>query len=304
MPRAARIKNSDSIFHIMIRSISEISLYKEDEDKDKYLKLIKKYQGVFGFKVYGYCLMTNHGHLIIDVNGSDISKIMHGINQCYAQYFNKKYERCGHVFQDRFKSKVVYNNKYLITLSAYIHNNPLDIEEYKQCVENYKYSTLGIYLGIRNDNLEIVDDDFVMQLLNENVENARERYIKLVYKCDDKAIKADTEFTNEKSEYRSERSILIRDHDPDKIIDFVIKYTGIEKRKVHFKNNRMATESKALCVLLMRYFCNFTYKDICKVIGNLTLSRVSKLCAIGVEIIYNDEKYCNIIEDFLKSSVA
>ena len=304
MPRCARIKPENAIFHIMIKSISEVPFFKNNSDKNMYIDFMKHYKKIYNFKIYAYCFMSNHAHFIIDANGADISKVMHSINFRFAINFNKKYDRQGHLFQDRFKSKIVKNEKYFICLSAYIHNNPLDIEEYKQCVENYKYSTLGIYLGIRNDNLEIVDDDFVMQLLNENVENARERYIKLVYKCDDKAIKADTEFTNEKSEYRSERSILIRDHDPDKIIDFVIKYTGIEKRKVHFKNNRMATESKALCVLLMRYFCNFTYKDICKVIGNLTLSRVSKLCAIGVEIIYNDEKYCNIIEDFLKSSVA
>lgn len=304
MPRTARIKNNNCIFHIMVRSISEISLYREDEDKDKYLSLIKKYKNIFGFKLYGYCLMDNHGHLIIDVNGADISKIMHCINQCYAQYFNKKYKRRGHVFQDRFRSKIVKDNRYLITLSAYIHNNPLDIKEYGKCPENYKYSTLGIYLGIKSDIFGIVEEDFIMQMFDENVKKAREKYIKLVYKCDEKFIKSDIEFKNEKSEYRSERVVLVRDHSPEKVIDFVTEYTGIEKRKVHFKNLREATESRALCVLLMRYYCNYTYKDICKVIGNVTLSTVSKLCSIAIGTIYGSKKYSNMIDNFLESQGA
>ncbi|KAJ51961.1 REP element-mobilizing transposase RayT [Clostridium tetanomorphum] len=304
MPRCARVKNNNSIFHIMIRSISEISLYKEDEDKNKYLSLIKKYKNVFGFKLYGYCLMNNHGHLIIDVNGSDISKIMHCINQCYAQYFNKKYKRRGHVFQDRFKSKIVNNNKYLVTLSAYIHNNPIDIKKYEKCPENYKYSTLGIYLGIRSDKLRIVEEDFIMQLFGSNVVKAREMYVKLVYTCNDKYIKENIRFKNEKSEYRSERVISVKNYNPEDIIDFVIKYTGIEKRKIYFKNLREATESRALCVLLMRHFCNFYYKDICKTIGNITLSRISKLCSIGINTICSKRKYNNIIEDFLSSQTV
>jgi REP element-mobilizing transposase RayT len=104
----------------MVRSISDVPLFRDDNDKDKYLLFIQKYQKKLGFKVYAYCLMTTHGHLIIDANGADISKVMHGINQCYAQYFNFRHKRHGHVFQDRFKSKVVDSEEYLFTLSAYI----------------------------------------------------------------------------------------------------------------------------------------------------------------------------------------
>ena len=57
--------------------------------------------------------MNNHLHLIIDANGCDISKIMHCINFSYAMYFNKKHERYGHIFRDRFKSIIVANDRYL-----------------------------------------------------------------------------------------------------------------------------------------------------------------------------------------------
>ncbi|EYE87421.1 hypothetical protein Q428_13335, partial [Fervidicella metallireducens AeB] len=107
MPRLARQKKEDAIFHVMARSISEVDLFKDDEDKLNYLALVKKYQKTYEFRVYGYCLMDNHLHLIIDANGADISRIMHSINFSYAQYFNHRHKRHGHLFQDRFKSKMV-----------------------------------------------------------------------------------------------------------------------------------------------------------------------------------------------------
>ncbi|WDC83583.1 transposase [Caloramator sp. mosi_1] len=58
--------------------------------------------------------MDNHAHFIIDANGADISKIMHFINYKYAMWFNKRYSRHGHLFQDRFKSKIVKDERYLL----------------------------------------------------------------------------------------------------------------------------------------------------------------------------------------------
>jgi putative transposase len=304
MPRAARIKSFDSIFHIMVKSISDVPLYREDEDKDKYLSLIKRYQDTFGYKVYAYCLMTTHGHLIIDANGADISKIMHGINQCYAQYFNRKYKRHGHVFQDRFKSKIIHDERYLINLSAYIHNNPVDIEEYSTCIERYEYSTLGVYLGIRSDKFKVIDEAFVMQLFSNNLETAKKKYLEFVYKCSNEAVIENIEFKDEKTEYRSCRTILARDYTPEDIIDFVAGYTGIEKDKIHAKYRKSFTQSKALCVFFMRCFCNFSHRDICNVIGNLTQARISKLCSIGLDTIYSEDKYKGIIEMFLNKKIA
>ena len=124
MARKARLKADDAIFHIMCKSISEVNLFRDDQDKEKYIYLLKKYKKLYNVKIYGYCLMDNHAHLLVDSNGADISKVMHGINFSYAMYFNKKYKREGHLFKDRFMSKIVDNDRYLKTVSLYIHNNP------------------------------------------------------------------------------------------------------------------------------------------------------------------------------------
>lgn len=304
MPRTARVKSCTAIFHIMVRSISDIKLFKEDDDKNKYLGLIKRYQEQFGFKVYAYCLMTNHGHFIIDANGADISKIMHCINQCYAQYFNNKYDRRGHVFQDRFKSKVVYDERYLIVLSAYIHNNAADIAECRDAIEKYKYSTLGVYLGVREDIFNIIDEAFIMQLFSSNRTKARERYLELVNRCDEKVIKDNVEFKDEKSEYKSERTIVSRNCCPDELMEYISAYVGIEKERIRIKYGRDSSASKALYIVLLRCYCNYTHRDICKLIGDITEAQISKLCNKGLNIITGEEKYKDIIKNFIKWKAA
>jgi len=237
-------------------------------------------------------------------NGADISKFMHGINQSYAQYFNNRYDRHGHVFQDRFKSKVVGDNDYLFTVSAYIHNNPTDIEGYENCPEEYKYSTFSVYLGLKEDVYGIVNEEFIMSFLNQNVKKAREKYYKFVMKCDDEYMKMQHEFKNEKGEYRSERSVLVRDFKAEEVMDFIEKYTDVDEKMLKWKYKRKAKESRALCVFLIRYYCNFTYKEICGLIGRLTLSRVSELSNIGLQLIESNELYKNILEDFIKEKAV
>ena len=304
MPRTRRIKDFSFIYHVMVKSISDTTLFKNNHDKDKYLLLLKKCQEKLGFKLYGYCLMDNHAHMMIDANGADISKIMHYINQCYAQYYNIKHKREGHLFKDRFKSKVVDNENYLFTLSAYIHKNPKDIEKYKLHPENYNYSSLGIYLGLRKDTLEIIDQDFVMSFFGTNVIEARHRYYNFVLACDDDMLKNHFEFEDEKSEYRSERTILKRCYTPEDVIDFVSVYTNISKDAFKTKYSKRALTYRAICIFLMRYYCDFTYKDICNIIGNLSLSRVSKLSDLGLELIKTDQLYMNIHQDFLKYKLS
>ncbi|RXI47019.1 transposase [Clostridium tetani] len=302
LPRMRRQKSENAIYHIMIRSITEVPLFKKHEDKIRYLNKMREYQKIYKFKVYAYCLMSNHGHFIIDSNGADISKIMHGLNFSYAVSFNRIYKRNGHLFQDRFKSKIVDTRRYLIMLSAYIHNNPLDIRGYENCPEKYKYSSLKVYLGLEKDDTGILDEGFIMQFFSNNVEEARENYAKLVYICNDEKMKSELEFKDEKTEYRSERKVIARNFDPQDIIKFISKETGINEIMFYARNNKNSRKMKALASLLMRSLCNYTCRDICKVFGNVTQSTVSRLCYIGVELISTEDKYKNLINKFISEN--
>lgn len=302
MPRTARIKPMNAIFHIMIRSISEVDLFKKDVDKEEYLSTIKRYKDIYGFQVYGYCLMTNHGHIIINTNGADISKVMHSINFTYSIKFNKRYERRGHLYQGRFTSKVVNTEGYLLTLSAYVHNNPRAIKGYENCPEKYKYSSLSIYLGLNKDDFEIVDEDFVLKLFGEDVLSARRNYYIKIFRSTKQDLLEEIEFTSEKTKYVSESKVLVRDVKPEEIISYVSERLGVDKSFVYMKYSRVSTMARALAMLLMRGICNFSCKKISQTFGNITQSRISKLCSIARESISSDGKYKDFIENFIAAS--
>jgi putative transposase len=299
MSRKARFKPEHAIFHIICKSITEVTLFKDNEDKEKYLSLVKKYKTLYKVNIYGYCLMDNHTHLLVDSNGADISKVMHGINFCYATYYNKKHKREGHLFKNRFKSKVVHNERYLKTVSLYIHNNPTAILGFKDCPEKYAFSSLGIYIGKSKDHFGIVDYELVMSLFGENLGKARKAYCNLVFKSDKEKLKKELEVKDEKTEFASVQEMLVRDFKSKEIITFIAKRMNVPKVHLHMKYSRKLVSARALTVVLMRSLCNFKSSEICDVLGNITRSRVSKLSTIGIELIGSDERYENIIEDFI-----
>ena len=289
MARLARVKSGTSMYHIMVHSISEFDLFRDDADKIKYLALVKKYQYKYGFAVYAYCLMDNHGHFIIDCLGADISKIMQVINFCYAQYYNRKYNRRGPVFQDRFKSKVIDNERYLINLSAYIHNNPKDIKGYSDNLISYPFSSLKEYINETN-TFNILNTHVLRGMAGLYKSKNRDKYLELVHESNSEEYGEDVEFTNTETEYRSERIIIVRDDKPEDIISYVANYLGQNKHGIHIKYNLHYTKFRALSCFLMSCFSDMTQKEICKVIGNITQSRVSKLSSMGMEIAMKEKQ--------------
>lgn len=160
MPRIARLKHDYAVYHIMVRGNNKEEIFFNDDDRVRYLETLKRYQEKFQFHIYAYCLMTNHIHLAIYCNGQDISKIMHGINLSYTQYINRTYGRCGHLLQDRFRSKIIDSDNYIIRATSYIHYNPVKAGMCQKPSE-YKWSSYNIYFG-QKDKFDIVNTNLVM----------------------------------------------------------------------------------------------------------------------------------------------
>lgn len=297
MPRVARVKSKFAIYHIMLKGVGGLYLFEKDKEKSKYLELIKKYQIKYGFKLYAYCIMDNHAHLLIYSNGADISKFMHGINQSFAQYFNKTYNRTGHVFADRFKSKIATSEKYLLVLSAYIHKNPKDIKKWGKKYHKYPYSSLGILLQINEDAYDILDKEFLLQQFGKTLGESYKNYLDFLRDIDiSKEEIREIIFEKQKSEYRSNKDESIKVYSPDVVIDYVCSYLLVSRSIITVKNSRKCTKARALAILLIRRFCNCNIKDICRILGDITQSRVSKLSSVGVDYIINEN--INLFNDF------
>ena len=134
MPRQAREKSGTGIYHVMLRGINHQDIFEDRGDYWKFLKLLRMQahpEDKQGHPlpphciVYAYCLMTNHVHLLLRELDEGLMPPIKSISIAYAQYFNLKYERSGHLFQDRFKSEPVNDMGYFVTLLRYIHQNPV-----------------------------------------------------------------------------------------------------------------------------------------------------------------------------------
>ena len=125
MPRAARKKSETGVYHVMLRGIDRQVIFLDDEDCEKYLQCITDCQQISGFKLHAYCLMGNHLHLLIQEGKEPLEQIFKRIGVRHVYWFNWKYKRSGHLFQDRFKSEPVQDDAYFLTVLRYIYQNPV-----------------------------------------------------------------------------------------------------------------------------------------------------------------------------------
>ena len=124
---------------------------------------------LFEVIVYGYCLMDNHFHLLVQTLNPNISQFMQRLQGGYANWFRTKYGQVGPLFQGRYKSVLVEDESYLVTLSAYIHLNPVRAKMVENALE-YKWSSCAVYL--ENAGSELVDSKPVLSYAG-GVENYR-----------------------------------------------------------------------------------------------------------------------------------
>ena len=147
MPRLPRIHIEEGLYFITARGDHGGELFKDDADGSQYLELLAKYKEQFQFKLYAYVLMPTYVHLLIELpKETTISQIMHAINSTYTKYFNGRYERKGHLFQERFKAVVVEKASYLRELTVYIHMAPV-MANLSKDPETYRWTSYKAYVG-------------------------------------------------------------------------------------------------------------------------------------------------------------
>lgn len=143
MPRQARQRSVTDVYHVIQRGINHSLIFLEDADRLMLIKLLRL-QACETFKVYCYCLMDNHLHLI--VKSDRLSFHIHRIFTIYASWFNQKYEREGYLFQDRFKSEAIEEEGYLLRCFRYILQNPLKAGLCCKASE-YRWSSYSAYFN-------------------------------------------------------------------------------------------------------------------------------------------------------------
>jgi putative transposase len=163
MPRRARQLSSTGIYHIMLRGINQQQILEDKEDNEKFLEILRECKIISGYKLYAYCLMGNHLHLIIKVEEESLEQIFKRVCGRYVYWYNAKYRRVGHLFQDRFKSEPIEDEGYFLSVLRYIHQNPVKAGIVSN-VGEYPYSSYSCYMKPKNNSL--VDVDFVLDMMS------------------------------------------------------------------------------------------------------------------------------------------
>ena len=146
----------------MLRGINRQRIFEDDEDKNRFLEILKKTKEKDGFDLIAWCLMPNHVHLLIREHEVKLGTIFRRIGASYVYWYNGKYERTGHLFQDRFKSEPVEDDVYFLTVIRYIHRNPVKAGLCER-PEDYPYSSLKKYF--EKDGLH--DSGMVREMMDE-----------------------------------------------------------------------------------------------------------------------------------------
>ncbi len=173
MPRSARERSRTGIYHVMLRGINRQTIFEDKEDAEKFLYTLEDAKKTSGFELYAYCLMTNHIHLLVKENQEDFGQSMKRIGAKYVYWYNVKYERTGHLFQDRFKSEVVENEEYLLSALRYIHQNPVTAGMVKDPAQ-YPWSSYSSYINTNR----LIDAEFVLNHFQMDTEMAKDAFVK------------------------------------------------------------------------------------------------------------------------------
>ena len=146
MARKQRKWYENACYHVMGRGNRRASIFKSDEDHIVFFMQMAKIKEKHPFDLHACCLMTNHFHLEITTNTEPIWKIMKPLMQNYAMWFNQKYGYVGHVFDSRYTSCLIENDRYFLEVSRYIHLNPVKAQMVKDPLA-YEYSSYGLFVG-------------------------------------------------------------------------------------------------------------------------------------------------------------
>jgi putative transposase len=154
MPRKKHEWYIGAKLHVIARGNHRNDIFRDESDYELYLYYIKEAMEYYENKYYiiTYVLMTNHMHLVIETTDLDISHFIKRVHSRYAWNFNKKYKYIGHLFQDRYRSELIEDDKYMLEVSRYVHLNPVRANMVEK-PEDYQWSSYRMYIGEKEEKL-------------------------------------------------------------------------------------------------------------------------------------------------------
>jgi REP-associated tyrosine transposase len=235
MPRPPRLEFPGALYHVTARGNERRALYRDDADREEYLARLAHYRRKFGFRLLSYCLMRNHVHLAIRAGPTPLSRVMAGLHSSYAEWFNRRHARVGHLFQGRYTAFLVQEQRYLHALVRYIHRNPVEARIVPRA-QDYKWSSDRFFRKGRGPAWLDVDD--LLALLADSRALAVRGYAALVDGAGSEpvyeraqprgqAVVGDSHFAAERLREADGDPVPLRGIDVDDILAAVARDSGV-----------------------------------------------------------------------------
>ncbi|MBN1141317.1 MAG: transposase [Deltaproteobacteria bacterium] len=175
MPRAARLDLPGLLQHVIVRGVERCDIFRDDADRHRFLRSFSRLLVKTGTECLAWSLMTNHFHLLLRPRHR-LAPFMRRLLTGYAIYFNLRHQRCGHLFQNRYKSLACEEDAYLLELVRYIHLNPLraGLVADLAALDHYPWSGHAVIMGRRS--LEGQALAAILSLFAKGKTEARQRY--------------------------------------------------------------------------------------------------------------------------------
>ncbi|HSW35559.1 MAG TPA: transposase [Candidatus Limnocylindrales bacterium] len=221
-----RIEYQGAFYHVTQRGNNRENIFRREADKSRYLSSLVELKKKYDFKLFGYVLMDNHYHLLLQAGQDPLHKIIFRQNMQYSRYFNKTHNRSGHLYGDRYKAALIQDEHYLFAVLCYIHWNPVKAGISRD-VTQYQWSSDACY---RRNLYGTVDIDFILNILSADRKSAIFEYARLMLaeediKYDSLKIIGDQDF--EESLKKDETSAGQEKSETRKSLDEILEGTGV-----------------------------------------------------------------------------
>jgi putative transposase len=334
MSRPLRIEYPGALYHVVNRGNQRQDVFKSQRDCETFLKKLEHFAELFEVKVYCYCLMTNHFHLLLKTREANLGRFMQSFLTSFTVTVNRRNKKSGHIFQGRYKAHLVENRKYLSVLSRYIHLNPVRVKNYKNAslsekksiIQNYSWSSYTAHIGLEK-SLKFLDinpvlsswgkrkedrmksyREYVEDGLYKDIENPFELAIRQqVIGSESFAEKVTREkiLNTEIKDKREQRALVHfqKSMSPEKVISCVAGYFEVSEKEILSRKGGQRVSRKLAMYLCCNYCTSHTtLTEIGKLFG-VTLSGLTRTRDRVTQLLAKDKgikKY--IIE--IKKSIA
>jgi len=187
MARVQRIEYEGAVYHVTARGNDRRPIFRDDADRERFLRVLGESVEQFEVRLYLFCLMANHIHLVVETPRANLSQFMHRIETAYTVYFNRRHSRSGHVMQGRYGARLVEREAYMLRLSRYVHLNPVFTAAAKKrppaeriaALREYRWSSYRSYIG-KDRPLAFVDYTPVLAAISSEAARRRQAYRRFV----------------------------------------------------------------------------------------------------------------------------